>query len=181
MYLKKLSTKFIFRDQLWSTWDGDYMIPGFEIETSDHPFGTYYTLRLYGTFTSLLSEVTATAPYEKSTNLKLNNFKLHWDIFKMLSTNLIFDKAVQCSTWYLCKFFWHQKWVFSLYGEFLDNMVEKKLPLVTFMIYNLNHFSGLIVNLFYLPKFLFRARIFRRNFSIISLTKTRTSKKERNV
>ena len=57
------------------------MIPGFEIETSDHPFGTYYTLRLYGTFTSLLSEVTATAPYEKSTNLKLNNFKLHCGIY----------------------------------------------------------------------------------------------------
>ena len=57
-------------------------------------------------------------------------------------------------------------------------MVEKKLPLVTFMIYNLNHFSGLIVNLFYLPKFLFRARIFRRNLSIISLTKTGTSEKE---
>ena len=80
MYLKKLSTKLIFRDQLWSTWDGDYMIPGFEIETSDHPFETYYTLWLYGTFTSLLSEVTATASYEKSTNLKLNNFKLHCGI-----------------------------------------------------------------------------------------------------
>lgn len=57
-------------------------------------------------------------------------------------------------------------------------MVEKKLPLVTFMIYNLNHFSGLIVNLFYLPKFLFRARIFRRNFSIISLTKLVQAKKK---
>ena len=86
-------------------------------------------------------------------------------------------KAGQISTRYL--FTISSAKTFSIYVEFLNNMADTTRRLIAVMTHQLNCFSALLMNLFFLHNFILREHIFRQNLSIISSAVTRKNKKKR--